>query len=357
MTLKLDDYRLLGRSGLRVSPLSLGTMTFGMPAGWGSSDEDARHMFDTYVDRGGNFLDTANFYGSGGSEKVIGEFLKGRRERMVVATKYSLTMRAGDPNGAGNHRKNMVRAVEESLQRLQTDYIDLYYLHIWDSRTPVEEILRGFDDLVRAGKIIYAGISDTPVWQVSRMQAIAELRGWSPFIALQIPYNLTERTVERDFFPMAREMGMGVLPWSPLAGGVLSGKYTRDDLKAPVEQTLGALNSRKSMNLARGRLNERTLDIADAVSAIAKEMGRSPSQVALAWTLLNPAVTSPLIGARTYPQFEDNLAALEINFSDAHIKQLDEVSRIEACFPHDMLNGEISKGLFGGVNIEKPRWQ
>ncbi len=354
MATKLDDYRLLGRSGLRVSPLSLGTMTFGMPAGWGSSDDDARRMFDTYVERGGNFLDTANFYGGGGSERVVGELLKGRRERMVVATKYSLTMRQGDPNGAGNHRKNMVRAVEESLQRLQTDYIDLYYLHIWDSRTPVDEILRGFDDLVRAGKIVYAGISDTPVWQVSRMQAIADLRGWAPLIALQIPYNLTERTVERDFFPMAREMGMGVLPWSPLAGGVLSGKYTRDDLKTPAEQSLGALNSRKSMNLARGRLNEKALDIADAVGVIAKEMGRSPSQVALAWTLLNPAVTSPLIGARTYEQFEDNLAALEITFSDEQIARLDDVSHIEVCFPHDMLSGEISKGLFGGVDIEKP---
>lgn len=356
MALKLNDYRLLGRSGLRVSPLSLGTMTFGMPAGWGSSDEDARRMFDTYVERGGNFLDTANFYGSGGSEKVVGEFLKGRREHMVVATKYSLTMRPGDPNGAGNHRKNMVRAVEESLQRLQTDYIDLYYLHIWDSRTPVEEILRGFDDLVRAGKIVYAGISDTPVWQVSRMQAIAELRGWSPFIALQIPYNLTERTVESDFFAMALEMGMGVLPWSPLAGGVLSGKYTRDDLKAPTDKSMGALTSRKAMNLARGRLNERTLDIADAVVDIAKEIGRSPSQIALAWTLLHPAVTSPLIGARTYEQFEDNLSALDVTFSEDQIKRLDEVSRIEPCFPHEMLTGEISKGMFGGVNIEKPRW-
>ncbi|HET8711181.1 MAG TPA: aldo/keto reductase, partial [Spongiibacteraceae bacterium] len=220
-----------------------------------------------------------------------------------------------------------------------------------------EEVLRGFDDLVRAGKIVYAGISDTPVWQISRMQAIAELRGWTPFIALQIPYNLTERTVERDFFAMAREMGMGVLPWSPLAGGVLSGKYTRDDLKAPADQSLGALNSRKAMNLARGRLNERTLDIADAVVAIAKEMGRSPSQVALAWTLLHPAVTSPLIGARTYEQFEDNLAALDIAFSDEQIARLDEVSRIKPCFPHDMLTGEVNKGMFGGVDIEMPRWR
>ncbi len=357
MTLKLDDYRLLGRSGLRVSPLSLGTMTFGLQAGWGSSDEEARQMFDHYVERGGNFLDTANFYANGGSEKLVGELLQGRRDRMVVATKYSLTMQPGDPNAGGNHRKNMVRAVEASLRRLQTDYIDLYYLHIWDNRTPAEEIMRAFDDLVRAGKILYVGISDTPAWQVSRMQAIAELRGWSPLVALQIPYNLTERSVELEFMPMAREMGLGVLPWAPLAGGVLSGKYAREDLNVPVEKKLGALDSRKAINLARGRLSERTLDIADAVSTIAKEMNRTSAQIALAWTLLNPAVVSPLIGARTFAQFEDNLAALDVEFTVDQIRRLDEVSRIELSFPHDMLDTEITKGMFGGVNIEKARWR
>lgn len=354
MALKLDDYRLLGRSGLRVSPLSLGTMTFGLQAGWGSSDDEARQMFERYVELGGNFLDTANFYANGGSEKLVGQLVQGRRDRMVIATKYSLTMQPGDPNAGGNHRKNMIRAVEASLKRLQTDFIDLFYLHIWDSRTPVEEILRAFDDLVRAGKILYVGISDTPAWQVSRMQAIAELRGWSPLVALQIPYNLTERSVEREFMPLALEMGLGVLPWAPLAGGVLSGKYARTDLNAQVEQKLGALDSRKAINLARGRLNERTLDIADAVKTIADEMGRTSAQIALAWTLLNPAVVSPLIGARTFAQFEDNLAALDVTFNDDQIKRLDEVSRIETCFPYDMLDTEITKGMFGGVNVEKP---
>ncbi len=355
MALKLDDYRLLGHSGLRVSPLSLGTMTFGLQAGWGSSDDEARQMFDRYVELGGNFVDTANFYANGGSETLVGKLMQGRRDRIVLATKYSLTMQPGDPNAAGNHRKNMIRAVEASLKRLQTDFIDLFYLHIWDGRTPVEEILRAFDDLVRAGKIIYVGISDTPAWQVSRMQAIAELRGWSPLVALQIPYNLTERSVEREFMPMALDMGLGVLPWAPLAGGVLAGKYTREDLKATVEAKLGALDSRKAMNLARGRLNERTLDIADAVKEIANEMGKTSAQIAVAWTLLNSAVVSPLIGARTYAQFEDNLAALDVTFTDEQIKRLDEVSQIEVCFPHDMLDSEITKGLFGGVNIEKPR--
>ncbi len=355
MPLQLDDYRLLGRSGLRVSPLSLGAMTFGMPSEWGSDDAEAAKMVNRYVELGGNFIDTANFYGSGGSEQVLAPLIEGRRSRMVIATKYSLTMNPGDPNASGNHRKNMVQAVEDSLRRLGTDYIDLYYLHIWDRRTPVEEILRGFDDLVRAGKIIHAGISDTPAWQISRMQAIAELRGWSPFIALQIPYSLAERTVEREFMPMALEMGLGVLPWSPLGGGVLTGKYSREDLKAQASFEMGNLNSRRNINLATGRLNERNLDIADVVAAVASEMGRTPAQVALAWTLLNPAVTSPIIGARTYAQFEDNLAALEVEFSDEQIRRLDEVSAIPATFPHDMVPAGSNTGMmFGNVKV-RPR--
>ena len=231
MSVLLDDYRLLGRSGLRVSPLSLGTMTFGVGGAWGSSEEDAKKMVELYVGKGGNFIDTANFYSNGESERVLAKLISGRRDSLVISTKYSLTMRPGDPNASGNHRKNMVRSVEDSLRRLETDYIDLLYLHMWDYRTPVEEILRAFDDLARAGKIVHAGLSDTPAWQASRMQAIAELRGWIPLVALQIPYNLTERTVERELMPMAFEMGMGVLPWSPLAGGVLSGKYSRSDLE------------------------------------------------------------------------------------------------------------------------------
>lgn len=212
----LESYRLLGRSGLRVSPLCLGTMTFGSDWGWGADRDDSRRIFDAYVDRGGNFIDTANNYTGGTSERLLGEFAEGKRERLVLATKYTLTTRPGDPNSGGNHRKSMVRSVEQSLARLKTDYIDLLYLHAWDETTPVEEIVRAMDDLVRAGKVLYVGISDTPAWQVARMQAIADLRGWSPLIALQIEYNLIERTVERDLIPMARELGMGVIPWSPL---------------------------------------------------------------------------------------------------------------------------------------------
>lgn len=350
MTTSLDHYRLLGRSGLRVSPLALGTMTFGVKQGWGTDDAEARRIFDCYAEHGGNSIDTANFYAGGESERVLGELLQGRRNRFVVATKYSLTTCAGDPNASGNHRKNMMTSVEDSLRRLNTDYIDLLYLHVWDSRTPVDEILRGFDDLVRAGKIAYAGLSDTPAWQASRMQAIAELRGWTQFAAMQLPYNLTERTVERELMPMAREMGLGVLPWSPLAGGVLSGKYQTQDLAA-APKGLTAPDSRKQINVATGRLSERNLAIAAVVSEIAQQMNRTPAQVALAWTLLHPAVTSPILGTRTLAQLQDNLGALEISFSDEQIAQLQTVSAIEPGFPHAFLNSPAIGPMFGNVTV------
>jgi aryl-alcohol dehydrogenase-like predicted oxidoreductase len=355
MALQLDDYRLLGRSGLRVSPLCLGTMTFGVAADWGSSDEEAQRMLDVFMARGGNFVDTANFYAQGQSERVLAKAIGDRRERLVISTKYTLTMGAGDPNLSGNHRRNMVRSVEASLKRLGTDYIDLLYLHMWDQRTPVEEVLRAFDDLVRAGKILYAGISDSPAWQISRMQAIADLRGWSPYIALQAPYNLTQRGVERELLPMAEEMGIGVLPWGALAGGILSGKYTRDDLAAQAPTSIKSMNTRKDINLATGRLNAASLAIAEEVKAVADEIGRPSAQVALAWTLLNPAVTSPLVGARTLAQLEANLAALEITFTPEQVARLDEVSRIDLGFPHEMMNGPVADQMLGGVRVEKPR--
>lgn len=356
MTRALDHYRLLGRSGLRVSPLALGTMTFGVPADqWGSSDEDATRMLDLYIERGGNFIDTANFYGQmGGSERFLGRVLGARgsetRDRLVLATKYSLTTRPGDPNNSGNHRKSMVRAVEDSLKRLNTDTIDLLYLHMWDGRAPVEEVLRAFDDLVRQGKILYVGLSDTPAWQASRMQAIADLRGWTPFAALQISYSLIERTVERELIPMAREMGMGVVPWSPLGGGVLSGKYSGGDL-APTAP--GDLGSRKAINQATGRLSEKNLAIARAVGEVAAEQGRSSAQIALAWTLLDPAIASPIIGARTLAQFEDNLGALEVELSEDQIAHLNAASAIEPGFPHEMLSSPAMAMTFGGVTVEK----
>ena len=350
-TLSLDDYRLLGRSGLRVSPLALGGMTFGADWGWGADESEARRIFDTYVDRGGNFIDTANQYTNGSSERLIGQFAADRRDSLVIATKYTLTTRPGDPNSGGNHRKSMVRSVEDSLRRLATDYIDLLYLHVWDFTTPVEEIMRAMDDLVRAGKVLYVGISDTPAWQVSRMQAIADLRGWSPLVALQIEYSLIERTVERDLIPMAWEMGLSVIPWSPLASGVLAGKYTRADL----DQSGGSAEpagTRKNVAVANNSLTERGLQIADVVKEIAAEADRSPAQVALAWTLLNLAVASPIIGARTVQQLEDNLGALEVDLSDDQIARLEAVSAIDLGFPHEFLKRPMTRQVaFGELKI------
>jgi aryl-alcohol dehydrogenase-like predicted oxidoreductase len=351
MSRQLDHYRLLGRSGLRIAPLTLGTMTFGVGPGWGADDATAERILGAYAERGGNSIDTANFYANGESERVVGRLVSGQRDRFVIASKYSLTMRPGDPNASGNHRRNMVRSVEDSLARLGTDYIDLLYLHVWDGSTPVEEILRAFDDLVRAGKIVYAGLSDTPAWQASRMHAIADVRGWTPLVALQIPYNLTERTVERELIPMAAEMGMGVLPWSPLAGGVLTGKYGQADLHAAPGARPLKLDSRKEINLSTGRLSERNLALAAVVKMIALELEHTPAQVALAWTLLNPAVTSTILGTRTLAQLQDNLGALEVTFSDDQVARLNAASRIDLGFPHEFLASGAMGMMFGGVRV------
>lgn len=347
-TLSLSSYRILGRSGLRVSPLSLGTMTFGPDWGWGTDYDESRRIFEMYVDFGGNFIDTANYYTNGSSELFIGAFAAGMRDRLVIATKYTLPIRAGDPNSCGNHRKSMAQSVETSLRNLKTDYIDLLYLHYWDATTPVEEILRAMDDLVRAGKVLYVGISDTMAWQIARMQAIADLRGWSPLIALQVEYNLIERTAERELIPMAREMGLGVIPWSPLAGGILVGKYTRADLLSFPAETYPE-NSRKSYARECGQLTERSFEIVDVVNNVAIEIGARPSQVALAWILLNPGVTSPIIGARTLSQLCENLGALEIRFTDSHLASLEKASAIGLGFPHDLLARLVTaSSIFGG---------
>ncbi|WP_437931273.1 aldo/keto reductase [Sorangium sp. So ce291] len=353
--LSLDTYRLLGRSGLRVSPLALGTMTFGTDWGWGSDRDESRRIFDAYVDRGGNFIDTANNYTDGTSERLVGELAGDRRERLVLATKYTLNMRRGDPNAGGNHRKNMVRSVEASLGRLGTDYIDILYLHAWDGTTPVEEVLRAMDDLVRSGKVLYVAISDTPAWQVSRMQAIADLRGWAPLVALQIEYSLIERTVERDLLPMAQEMGLGVVPWSPLGSGVLTGKYARADLDIG-DGAAQAAGTRKNVAAANGALTERSLGIAEVVKAVAAESGKTPSQIAIAWTLLNPAVTAPILGARTLEQLEDNLGALEVRLTDGQRARLEEASAVSLGFPRDFLARPLVQSvMFGGAKLAPRR--
>lgn len=353
MTLALDHYRLLGRSGLRVSPIALGTMTFGTDWGWGTEEADARRIFDAYVARGGNFIDSANRYTEGTSERFVGKFAKGRRDQLVIATKYTLPMRPGDPNSGGNHRKSMVRSVEDSLKTLGTDYIDLLYLHAWDFTTPVEEVLRGLDDLVRSGKVLYAGVSDIPAWQVSRMQAIADLRGWTPLVALQVEYNLIERTSESDLTPMAQEMGLGVIPWSPLASGVLAGKYSKADL-GKVPRGSAAEGTRRDVAVGNGSLTERGLTIADVLKKIAGETGNTPSQIALAWTLLNPAVTAPLIGARTLQQLEENLGALNVVLDEEHHQRLEQISSIDRGFPHEFLARPMTQAIMtGGLKIDR----
>ena len=351
MTSALTSYRLLGRSGLRVSPLSLGAMTFGIENGWGADEAESRRMFDTYVDRGGNFIDTANIYTGGTSEKWLGKFAADKRNSLVIATKYTFTVTGDDPNGSGNQRKNMMRSVNESLKRLNTDYIDLLYLHGWDDCTPGEEVMRGMEDLVRAGKVLYVGISNTPAWQVARMQTIADLRGWSPLIAYQMEYSLIARTCERDLIPMSAALGLGVIPWSPLGSGVLTGKYSRADLS---DIPASDFSSRKALAQMAGSLSARGLDIADVVRAVASEIGKTPAQVALAWALLNPAVTSPIIGARTVAQLEDNLGALDVRMDDAQIKRLHDASAIELGNPHDLLTGPVPQFLMYGKHpVEK----
>ncbi|MFE6398373.1 aldo/keto reductase [Streptomyces alboflavus] len=353
MPLTLDTYRLLGRSGLRVSPLALGAATFGTEWGWGAEQDEARKLFDLYVERGGNFIDTASTYTEGSSERLLGAFAHGRRESLVLATKYSTLRRPGDPNSGGGHRKNLFASVETSLRRLRTDYVDLLYLHLWDAVTPVEEVLRGLDDLVCQGKVLYVAISNAPAWQVARMQTVADLRGWSPLVALQIEYSLIERAGERDLIPMARELGLGVVPWSPLGGGVLTGKYSREDLTAT---DAAADGTRKSVTVAGGALNERNFAIVDVVKEVAAELGRTPAQVGLAWTLRNPAVTAPVIGARTPAQLESNLGALEVDFTAAQLDRLEAASAIDLGFPHALLAGDFVRTLLhGDMKVEARR--
>lgn len=349
----LENYRLLGRSGLRVSPLSLGTMTFGSDWGWGADEGEARHIFDAYVDRGGNFIDTSVNYTNGASERILGGFIKDKRERIVLATKFTMARDAQNINSGGNHRLNLVRSVETSLRQLDTDRIDLLYVHAWDFTTSPEEVMRALDDLVRAGKILYVGICNTPAWRVAQMQTLADLRGWSPFVALQIEYSLVERTVEYELMPMAREMGLGVLPWSPLGGGILTGKYSRADLSD--ENSADVAPTRKGIIASTGHLNERSLAIADVVGTVADELGATRSQVALAWTLANPAVVSPIIGARTAKQAEDNFGALEIALSDEQIVRLNEASAVPPIFPERFIGKPMAQQLIFGANSVKAR--
>jgi aryl-alcohol dehydrogenase-like predicted oxidoreductase len=344
-------YTLLGRSGLRVSELCLGTMTFGGAWGWGSPEDICKKQLHRFFDRGGNFVDTANRYTDGQSEEILGRLLEGRRDEVVLATKYTLCTRPGDPNAGGNARKNMMQSVSASLERLRADYIDLYWVHAWDMLTPIDEVMRALDDLVRSGRVHYVGVSDFPAWKVSEANTLSDLRGWSPFVGLQVEYSLAERDVERELIPMARDLKLGVTPWSPLAGGLLTGKYSRGDLDASELEPGERPKDRRQM--VQSRLTERRLLIADAVAEVAAEVGHSPAQVALRWVMDRPGVTSTILGARTTDQLEDNLGSLDVALEPDQRARPDAASEIDLGFPHDMLMSPRIKGfLHGGVEIE-----
>ncbi|MGD8210604.1 MAG: aldo/keto reductase [Desulfobacterales bacterium] len=329
-------YKLLGKSGLRVSELCLGAMTFGDDWGWGSTKEESRNIYDAFVEAGGNFIDTADLYTNGTSEQFLGEFMASDRERIVLATKYTNSAPGTDPNAAGNHRKNMMQSVEASLKRLNTDYIDLYWLHVWDFTTPVEEVMRAFDDLIRQGKVLYIGISDAPAWVVSRANTLAELRGWTQFVGLQVEYSLIERTCDRELLPMAREMDLAVTVWSPLAGGLLTGKYAEDSDTTKEEKRLT-----HPMVAPLVDITERKHTITAAVVKVAETIGKTPAQVALAWVRQQSGVIIPIIGARRRSQLKDNMACVEFTLDETHLQQLNEVSRIELGFPHDFVANEM----------------
>jgi aryl-alcohol dehydrogenase-like predicted oxidoreductase len=346
--MSLDRYVTLGSSGLRVSPFCLGTMTFGEDWGWGSSVGESAAILARFIDRGGNFIDTANVYTKGHSEQIIGDCIgrdRGRRDRVVIATKFFGNLYNNDPNGGGASRKAIVASCEQSLRRLQTDYIDLYWMHAWDKFTPIEETLRALDDLVQAGKVRYIGFSDTPAWKVSQAHTIARFRGWTPLVALQIEYSLIERTVEGELIPAALELGLGVTPWSPLRSGVLSGKYTRENAR-----TTKADRGERVTQF----LDERTFAIIDELTRIAQAHGTTPAAIALAWVQSRPGVVSTIIGARRLDQLEQNLAALDVTLSHDEIASLAALSQPALNFPANFLK---SAGMFmhagATVNGEK----
>ncbi len=340
----VNHYVTLGRSGLRVSPLCLGAMTFGEDWGWGSSVADSEMIIDRYLAVGGNFIDTANAYTKGHSEKIIGDHLghvPHRRDRVVLATKFLSNLYRGDPNGGGSHRKAIVAQCEQSLRRLQTDYIDLYWMHAFDATTPIEETLRALDDLVASGKVRYIGFSDTPAWKCAEAQTIARFRGWAPLIALQIEYSLLERTVEGELIPMAIELGMGVTPWSPLKSGVLSGKYKREQ---------HGQHQGGRTQWAASALNDKTYDLLDELAKIARELDTTSARVALAWVQSRPGVASTIIGARTLGQLEDNLASSDVRLQPEQVARLDALSAPKLNFPADFIaNG--APFVHGGTTI------
>ena len=351
MSKNLNDYVTLGRSGLRVSPLCLGTMTFGNEWGWGSEEQTARAVFDRYIDAGGNFIDTADLYTGGHSEELLGKFIGegALRDRVVLATKFTFNAAPGNPNAGGNGRKNIYRALESSLRRLQTDYIDLYWLHAWDTITPVEEVVSTLNDLVRVGKIRHYGFSDTPAWYVARAQTLAEKEDKERLVALQLEYSLLERNIEREHVPAAQELGLGITPWSPLAGGFLSGKYKR---QGNTGQGEGRLEITKDLpNPGFQKFKERNWKILDVVLDVAKQINKSPAQVALNWSATQPGITSTILGASKPEQLEENLRCVEFEIPHELRMALDEVSALEPGHPYEMFQPGMQGMVSGGTSV------
>lgn len=321
----LNSYMTLGRSGLHVSPYCLGAMTFGEDLGWGASVEVSEAIISEYLEQGGNFIDTANIYTWGHSEKIIGDYFAARpglRDSVVLGTKFFCNLHPGDPNAGGANRKSIIRQCEESLRRLQTDYIDIYWLHNWDPTIPVEETLRGLDDLVRAGKIRYVGISDLPAWVVSQAQMVSMFKGFTPIAAMQIEYSLLQRTVEGELIPAAVHHGIAVTPWGPLKNGQLTGKYSRQDANPAGGRSA----------IVKGPTDAQW-DIIDVLREVAHDAGVTMAEAALAWVRARPGVTSTLIGARTVEQLNTNLASLAVRLSDEQTAKLNDASEPQLNFP------------------------
>lgn len=349
--MQLNDYVTLGRSGLRVSPFCLGTMTFGTEWGWGSDEQTAGTILDGYLEAGGNFLDTADAYTNGRSERMLGAMIAERhaRDRVVLATKFTFNAEPGNPNAGGNGRKNVHRALEGSLRRLATDYVDVYWLHAWDTVTPLEEVVATLTDLVRAGKIRHYGFSDVPAWYAARAQTLAAHQGKEPAIALQLEYSLVERSIEREHVDAAAELGMGICPWSPLAGGFLGGRYRRTDAGAAGEGRLATMKD--TANPAFQKFTERNWRILDVLREVASAVGRTPAEVALSWLVHRPGVTSTIIGATKLAQLESNLAALDLTLPPELSARLDDVSALELAHPYMFFSGTIQSMVHGGTHV------
>lgn len=345
--MNLTSFRTLGRSGLVVSPLALGTMTFGNKS-WGSSDDTSKAIFDAYVDTGGNFIDTADVYSGGRSEELLGGYVAERklRDKLVLATKFAFNAELGNPHGGGNGRKNIHRALEGSLRRLKTDYIDLYWLHVWDRVTPVEEVLQTLGDLVRSGQIRYFGFSNSPAWYVAKAATLAAAHNVPGPIALQLAYSLVERNIENEHVPVANEFGLGLTPWSPLAYGLLTGKYQRGDGGTKDKGRLSGPNP-----FGDTLFTERNWRILETLRTVAEELERPLAQVALAWVSAQPSVTSPILGVRKLEQLHDNLRSLDINFTAKQLQIINESSALELTNPYLAFTDEVNQSIFGGATV------